>query len=345
MILKRDGIRNVLTGATLLGTGGGGSLEEALDLTASVDNLNIVKTEELQKESNVFSAFTVGTLNDKISKEAIVKAKELFFSECGNEFDGIIPVEAGPGSIGESIYLSSQLGIPLVDGDLVGYRAAPEIFLETITLKGLERAPIVSVNNRLEAVFIKVDPGCKEIEKFLREFAVKSCGIAFVCGYPLKLGDIADCAGFGSISFCQKIGELLSAGKFLQSASKLGFSIIGEGIVNSVSLKDNNGFLSGSFMIENKNAVFEIKIKNENIVCNKGSKTIATSPDLICLYDKQKNIGVYNRELKNGTEVCILGLQAMPIWRTKAGIKLFSPKNLGFTEEYVDFKEAINNIE
>src|SRR3989338_3576613 len=110
--------------------------------------------------------------------------------------------------------MASRLNLPVLDGDIVGYRASPEVFLETITLKGLKRTPLVIANNKGDVGCLENSNDCIFIEKFLRKFAADSGGIAYVCGYPLKVKDIKGIIGDCSLSFCLKLGKFMKEEKY-----------------------------------------------------------------------------------------------------------------------------------
>jgi len=334
--ITREECNEIIVGGTLLGTGGGADPVRGKQLIEKVQNLNLCSLDELNDDDYVFCIFMIGSSGmEEQSSSGVLLAKQNFFKLCNRSFKGIIPVELGGGALGETLFIANELKLPIIDADVVGGRAAPEVFLETITLRGIARTPLVVANNNGDVASLTNSNDYLFVEKFLRSFATQSGGIAYVCGYPLRVGDIKGVVAEESVTRCMELGKKMTSGKYEEIASENIFSFIAEGIVTSVTTENLDGFLQGEYTIQSGKDTFEITIKNENIICKKNEKTIVTVPDLICLYNLETNEGVYNRDIVLGLKVAILSAPAIPIWRTPEGIKLFSPKNLGFNEETV----------
>ncbi|MDP3998241.1 MAG: DUF917 domain-containing protein [bacterium] len=79
-----------------------------------------------------------------------------------------------------------------------------------------------------------------------------------------------------------------------------------------------------------------IIFKNENLVFLRNGKVVLTCPDSISLLDLGTFEAINNFESNNGKRVAILGRKSIPIWRTRKGKKLFSPKKIG-----LDFKQKL----
>lgn len=340
--LNKEDCENMIIGGTLMGTGGGADPNRGMRLIKDVGQISIVKLEELDEDNLVCCTFMIGSssMSEKSSLGATL-AKELFLKIVNTEIKAIVPVEIGGGALGEAIFMSNELKLPIVDGDIVGFRAAPEVFLETITMKNLKRTPLVVANNKGDVACLTESNNYKFIEKFLRSFAINSENVAYVCGYPLKVKDLKGVIGEGSVSLCVLLGSKMRESQYCEVVKEGNFYVIGEGVVKQINLKNEKGFLIGKYYIEGGRDNFTIKVKNENIVCLKNANTIITSPDLICMYDLKKNKGTYNAELKTGTLVAIFARKAIPLWRSKKGISLFSPSSLGFNEDYVQFEKLI----
>ena len=340
--LSKEDCVSIIIGGTLLGTGGGADPVKGMKLIEPLKKVKLLKLNELKDEDLVFCTFMVGSSGAKETNlEIACAAKRDFFNFFNSDFNAIIPVELGGGALGESLAMAATLNLPLVDADIVGYRAAPEIFLETITLKNLSRTPLV-VRSEKGSMAILVDSSDSNFtEKFLRDFAINSGGVAYVCGYPLKIKDIKDIVGNDSISFCLKVGKAIQEKTFTPNLKEFGFVKLDEGVISQVELLNYNGFLQGFYEVKSKKDIYRVLVKNENILCKKNNRTLVTTPDSICILNAEKEEPVYNRDIQPGMKVLILLRKAIPIWLSKQGIYLFEPRNIGFTERYVDFEKEL----
>ena len=101
------------------------------------------------------------------------------------------------------------------------------------------------------------------------------------------------------------------------------------------------GFLVGEALIVDGKSEARVWFKNENLMLWVDGKLKACAPDLICMLNTKNVYGTYNRDLAKGNQVTVVGIPALPIWRTKKGKELFGPRAFGFEEDYVDFKVSL----
>jgi len=65
-----------------------------------------------------------------------------------------------------------------------------------------------------------------------------------------------------------------------------------------------------------------------------------TVPDLICVFDDDRNDPNLNPFFHEGLKVSVIGLPAPAQWRTRRGLELFGPKHFGFAIEYQPIEET-----
>jgi|GEM_PF-1851502 len=331
-IFTNNDINNVLVGSTLLATGGGGPLEEAKSI-ADVSSVKVAQFSDFSPTDKVFTAFGVGGKVAVDPVESVKKALNTFEELYNFPLVGIIPVEIGPLSTASAFFLANQLDVPLIDADIVGFRSSPEIFLETISLKNLRREPCVISNGKDVAVLAE-SSSYQFTEKFLRSFANLSGGEAYVIGYFLDVKDLEEVVGIKSISFAKELGKDLICGKkepnnYLSILEKYDFKSFGEGIIVQEEKKVEAGYTTGKYVIKTSTDIFEIYYKNENIVMIKNGYLFLTVPDLIVLFDPSTYLGLNNYDVNLNKRITICAKRSIPIWRTDAGLKLFSPRNIG----------------
>ena len=342
--LSKKDLTNLIIGSTLLSTGGGGSFLSAKKLTGKIKKIpKLAGLDELKDDSLVVTVFGVGgkeNCNPAVTSKIALRSFENIFRK---KIAAIIPVEIGPLATIVGVFAASVNNLPVLDADIVGFRSSPEVFLETITMANLSREPSVIANDKGDILILYKSKNIKTTEDIFRNFAALSGGDAFVAGYPLTVKQIRNIVGRESISTSIKLGSQLT--KLREKKMTLsgfcrrsGFATLGEGKITKEEKIIKKGFSFGKIQILNKSSGVNFKVitKNENIILLKNKKATLTVPDSICLLDKKTFTGILNFENNFGKEVFILGKKAIPIWRTKKGKTLFSPKNLGF-----DFKQKL----
>lgn len=336
LLVQKD-YRDILEGANLLGTGGGGTIAGGLSLIKKISKpIELLSLKELKSNETICTVFGVGGKENCDPLIASKTAMTVFEKILRKKISALIPVEAGAESIGTVLFIANELGIPVIDGDIVGLRSSPEIYLETITLANITRTPCVIADDKGTTEILKQEKNVTKVESFLRNFATKVGGDAFVAGYPMEAGKIKNVIAQCSITIAKETGralEELRAGKLTLGSfcKKTGWKLIDIGKVVKKKSATQKGFIQGLYEIVAGYKIYTVVFKNENLVLLRNKKVILTCPDSISLLDLNRLEGVNNFEENRGKQVVILGKKAIPIWRTKEGKKLFSPKNLGFS--------------
>lgn len=336
-ILRQKDYKSILEGANLLGAGGGGTISSGLSLIKKIAKpIELISLKELRNNEIICTVFGVGGKENCDPLLASKTAMTAFKKTLNKKISALIPVETGAESIGTALFIASELGIPVIDGDIVGLRSSPEIYLETITLANIARTPCVVADDKGTTEILKQEKNVSKIESFLRNFAIKVGGDAFVAGYPMEAGEIKNVIAQRSITIAKETGralEELRAGELPLGSfcKKTGWKLIDIGKVAKKKSASQKGFIQGLYEIGAGYKIYTVVFKNENLVLLQNKKVILTCPDSISLLDLDRLEGVNNFEENRGKRVAILGKKAIPIWRTKEGKKLFSPKHLGFS--------------
>lgn len=325
----------ILAGANLLGTGGGGTILSGRLLTKRISKpVQLISFSELKATELVSTVFGIGGKGSCDPIIASQTAMALFQTIMKSRVSAIVPVETGAESIATVLFIASELDVPVVDGDIVGLRSSPEIYLETITLTNISRTPCVIADDKNNSAVLRNQKKPEAIEKFLRDFAVSVGGDAFVAGYPMIASTIKKVIARKSISTAMSTGILLSqlANRDIDLKTLCLFSewqLIDTGKIVKTIISNTKGFVDGRYEIKSNNNVYTVIFRNENLVLLKNESVLVTCPDSISLLCMDSFEGVNNFEENEGKTVAILVKKAIPIWRTKKGKKLFSPKNLG----------------
>lgn len=320
MKLSKRQTQKIIKGSTILGTGGGGRLDSALSVIEKLAPPNLISFDDLNPDDIVITAYGAGGLTKpKSTTKTMIKGLNLLQQRLGKPIKAIIPVEIGPYSLAAAFEIAAQLDVPVVDGDLVGYRSVPEIYIELVTLADLSRCPLVFGNNEGDIVLLEETSSPERLEQIIRSFADESVSNTFVLGYPYSKIELDKCLAKGSVSYCQKVSSVLNED----------FQFVGSGTVIKDVKEEVDGFTKGYIQVADSETTFKVEFKNEYLVLLKNEEVTVTCPDFICIVDQVTGLGLNNGEENTGKQVSIYVRPALGQWRTKQGLALFSPGKLG----------------
>jgi DUF917 family protein len=320
MKLNKRQTQEIIKGSTILGTGGGGRLDSAMSIIEKLESPTLISFDDLSPDDIVITAYGAGGLTKpKSTSQIMTKGLKLLQQRLGKLIKAIVPVEIGPYSLAAAFEMAAQLDIPVVDGDLVGYRSVPEIYIELVTLADLSRCPLVFGNNEGDIVLLDETSSPERLEQIIRSFADESASNTFVLGYPYSKTELGKCLAKDSVSYCLKMESVLGKD----------FQLVGSGIVTEDVKQEVDGFTKGYLSVNDPKTTFRIEFKNEYLVLLKNKEVLVTCPDFICAVDQSTGLGLNNGDDNTGKQVSIYVRPAIEQWRTKQGLALFSPGKLG----------------
>lgn len=141
--LNRENLLDILYGCAILGTGGGGSLDEGIEMIdealAAGKEFKLTTFEEMSPEDVIGTPYACGAISplteEEIKKYARLKeTDESFYILCmkqlerflGREVSAVISTELGGGNTATAFYVGAMTGRPIVDGDPAG-RSVPAL--------------------------------------------------------------------------------------------------------------------------------------------------------------------------------------------------------------------------
>jgi len=262
-----------------------------------------------------------------------------------------IPFECGPLDTGQ-LFSAARRGLPLVDGDLAGYRAVPEISLWKLNVYDAPLTPFVVQTTFGDLIIFQEIFSHQRFEDLCRHIAMISGGssspVVSMEGKYVKMGKTHN-----TMSLAIKVGEAIHKAvdggddpiaALLKTTN--GYKIF-EGKVAYHVNEPEGGFHFGYTWIEGTGAwqgkTFKLYYKNENQISWIDEKPYITCPDPFTVIDKKTGIGLSNfntMEWNPGREVAVTALKAADHWRTERGLKIYRPKHFGFDIEF----KPIENI-
>jgi|YelNatPaOPRAMG01_1025707.scaffolds.fasta_scaffold10415_6 DUF917 family protein len=360
-VLTEEDVKNLIAGATILGTGGGGDPKEGLEILMddlkTGRTLSLASASDLNSNSLVVCAYFCGSMpppGESGGKrlglnQGMLKALKILEGRVGKKVSAVIPTEIGGGNTAIAFHLASMLKVPVLDGDQVG-RAAPELNQSTYIIHGVKAAPSVIADLHGNLVVVEDYVNISNYEAIARNLAVALGGSVLIIDSPVTAAKAGKVAVKGTISKAITLGKIINDAKkqgknAIDAAIRFleGFKIF-RGLIKSHSLRVEGGFLTGYIEVEGteewRGHHFKVWVKNENIIGWRDGKVIVMAPDLLCIVDKNCN-GITNSELKLGMEVVVIGIRAPDIWRTKKGIELFGPKHFEFDFDYTPVEKLV----
>jgi DUF917 family protein len=359
--LEMSELREILVGAALLGTGGGGSLKEGLrhveaELNAG-HSIRLADPDELPQDTVVATPYYCGSLaptgktafragNAPYEGQECQLAVRVLERALGTRIGATVATELGGGNTAAALSVAAQLGLPAVDADGAG-RSVPDLQHSTYFVAGIPIAPMGIANKYGDRVVVQEVEDDFHAEALVRAMAVASGGHVGVADHPGKLGEVRKGLVEKSISFSQRVGKAI-LGKTTNPVQRIleatdGFLLF-EGLVSrDCKYEDKEGFTFGEIDVRgtgrNRGARYRIWFKNENIISWRNGRVDVTAPDLICLFDADRAEPILNPWAKKGQHVVVFGIPAPALWRTPRGIAGFGPKYFGFTAKFVPVEQ------
>ncbi len=363
--LSKENIIDLLTGCTVLGTGGGGDLARGIALMeddfAKKRPLNLMTVDEIPDEALIGTPYGCGAPKTGEAKEsdrfqtlphlkdsAATYAFKRMEEYMGKKFTAVSTTELGGENTAEALHIACMLGLPVMDADPAG-RAVPELQHSTYFIKGLPICPAAVATNFGESMILEKACDDFRAEEIIRSIAVVSDNEVGVVDHPLSGKVYRDSVIAGAITTAEKIG------KIVREKCREGGRIVAETIAKENSgrylfrgrLTDapwemSGGFNKGKIIIEGicdfSGKKYEIAFKNETMVSYIDGKADVMIPDLICMIDGNgKPFTIPN--FKDGMEINVFALPAHEYWRSEKGISIFGPRAMGYDLDYRPFEK------
>ncbi len=359
-IKTEDQVRALVLGATILGTGGGGSPSDGLrmlnDVLKKGKTIKLVDVEEIPRDGFVVVPYDVGSIapDAKIKKpvrikEPIRRAFEEMERIIGGKIVAVVASEIGGGNTSVALSIAAELDIPAIDGDLLG-RAAPELHQCTVNIFGIPMYPSVIVGESGNVVVIREYSDIDDYEAIARYLSVLSGKYVSVVDTPMNYDRASKAIIRKTISTSIRLGEeVIKARNEKRDPVRAVVDVLNgwkifEGVVERYEWRDEGGFLKGEVFIkgvrEFSGKTLRSWIKNEHIMVWIDGKPVVMPPDIFILL-REDGEPITNTELREGAKVCGVAAKAPAIWRTSEGLKYFGPRHFGFDYDYVPVEELI----
>lgn len=268
----------------------------------------------------------------------------------GKPIDAVLRSEADGATL-EGVMLASDLGVPIVDGCLVG-RSVPELQQQIPTILGIPASPAAFVSRWGDTIILAHAFDDYRVEDIARALAVGSAGSVSGVDTMISGRDVKRSLIPGALTQAILLGksarEAVEQHKDpIQAILKImhGYKMF-HGVVAEDDTKGERGFTWSVVTLEgvkeDEGHTYKIWTKNENIVAWYDGKVDAMAPDTLMDLDPRTgdaHNGPTLGAFQVGAEIVMVGWPADPRWRQPKGIEVFGPRHFGFDFDYAPIEE------
>ncbi|HEW63532.1 DUF917 domain-containing protein [Fervidicoccus fontis] len=365
-VLSGEYLENIVWGATLLGSGGGGSSENGLQLVKEIKKLGksikLLELEDIKENYHIATVAGMGAplaLKEKgFNKEALYafEALEKLYNLAGIKIDAIMPVETGGFNSLVPFYVAAYKDLPIADFDGAGGRAVPELGTLLYRLYKIPSSPLTLANKRGDTIAIWLeDPlDAKTGEEISRHITVAFEMLSGIAGWVITGWQAKNYMNPKSLSNTIEVGKAIedakNAGKDPVKAAVdilKGYELF-RGTITSIDVKTMEGFDFGRTTLEGmgnySGKKFYIDFKNENMIAwKRENEPAAMAPDLICLITLD-GTPVTNADIKIGMKIAAIGFASGKKWRDAPNFfEAWKPilTKMGYKGEYIPIEKLV----
>jgi uncharacterized protein len=359
--LSKQDLHDILYGCTILGTGGGGSLDKGLALVdealAKGKVFRLVDFAEVPDDAWIAIPYNCGSISPstpelearyaglpQINEPLPYLAYKALEEYVGAEFYGVMSTELGGGNTAEALYVGAWLGKYIIDADPAG-RSVPELQHSTYFINDIPIYPMACANQFGDVAILPHVVNDLRAEALVRAMAVASKNRIGVADHPARASALRNTVIKGAISYAWKIGKAYRQARESQKQAAPVIAEIGgghmlfEGTVSSHFYDTVDGFTIGDVYISGEGAYegsdYHIWFKNEHMIAWRDEQVDVTVPDLIIVFNEENGEPNINPFFKDGMRVSVIGLPCAAEWRTPRGLHEFGPRHFGYDIDFV----------
>ena len=347
-------IRDIATGAAILGCGGGGDPEIGRLLAEEAIRTNgpvtLLDPDDLPEEAFVLASAMMGAPTVVIEKvprgDEPLRAFRKVEAFLHRQADAVCSMECGGLNSTIPILVAAQARLPLLDGDGMG-RAFPELQMETFSVYGVRGSPACVADEDGNTVLCETATDL-DMEWLLRGVTIRMGGAAYLAHYPMSGADFRRTAVPRTLSLALSLGRAVGAARQGQKdpieavAGSFAGTAYGpvralfSGKVVDVERETRRGFALGRVEIARAgrggggDGRLRISFQNENLVAWDGDEVAATVPDLILVLDPETGRAITTERLHYGQRVVVLSVGAPAIMRTPQALRVWGPEAFGY---------------
>ncbi len=363
--LTRENILDILYGCAILGTGGGGTLEDGINHIEEAFSFGkkfiLADFDEVDPEAMIGTPYFCGAISPLTEEEEkkfgnlpetekypALLALEAVEKYLGKDIPLMISTELGAENTSIAFYTAAMPDRVILDGDPAG-RSVPALQHSTYYLDDIPMYPLGACTDFGEAMVISYLPSDMRGEDILRAIAAVSRNSVAIVDHIASAKDIGASVIRGAITRAEKIGRAFR--EAVKSGSDLGGTVseaaggkrIFRGVIRENSYETRDGYTFGDMYIKGEGEFegheLHIWYQNENIMSYLDGEVFVTVPELVVVLDLDNKMPQMNPYARAGEHVDVLCLPADMPWMTEKGLACFGPKSFGFEKEWEPYLE------
>lgn len=334
--LTPDDFESLAAGSALLGSGGGGDGrigQNLLSVLPSDTRIEVVSAEALPDDAGVVHVGTVGS-PDVVSERLLdpadfARAAEAIAELVGRDVDAIGCIEVGGLNTLISVLVSAHLGVPIIDGDLMG-RAFPRIHMTLLSAHGQQSTPLSLVSPSQDVALLK-DGSPQRIEAMLAAIVSAMGGAAALAIYPVYAAELRSIGMGPSLSHCLEIGRAFVGNvnrETTELTNLIGGQLVAEGVIEEISSGNESDPSSLTIVNSLLQTVARIDFIDEFLAVTVDGVCVAITPEIIIALDRTTNRPLRCDEVTRGQSVVVSTLPSIHEWPEEA-LSLVGPQAYG----------------
>lgn len=358
--LTTDDLGDLVRGAALLGTGGGGDPQIGQTLVAAAMHeygpVTVVDPDELDDDDLVVPTALMGAPSVLVERlprgNEPVDALRALESVLGRTATATMPIECGGINSTIPLFVAARLGIPVVDADGMG-RAFPELQMETFAVYGVDGSPLAIADEHGHTAVVHTESDNAKMESWARALTIRMGGVGYIAEYGMSGADVKRTAVPRTLSLALRLGRTIreARGGHRDPVQALSDEladtlyehgeVIFTGKVVDVERNTTEGFTRGTAHIAafDGDAECTIDFQNEYLVARVDGQLRVVVPDLITTVHLETAEPITAESLRYGHRVHVFAISTPHVMRTPAALATFGPGAFGLAEEFVPFEQ------
>jgi DUF917 family protein len=349
--ITAEQLEDIALGAAVLGTGGGGDpyvgklmAQQAIRRNGPV---KLLDPEELADDDLVIPSAMMGAPTVMLEKTPrgteIVTAFEAIQAYLGRPAAATMSIEAGGLNSTTPFVVAAELGIPLLDADMMG-RAFPEIQMCSPTMYGVTATPMAIADEKGNSAILNTIDN-KWTETLARTVTIDMGCSSMIALFPMSGRKAKEACVLRTITKIERIGQTIREAHRRHDdpieavRAVTGGFVVWRGKIADVARRTETGFARGEAAIaglgEDEGRTLRIAFQNEFLIARTDDETVVSTPDLITVLDAETGEPITTETMRYGFRVVVLGIPCDPRWRTPEGLALVGPGYFGYDGTYV----------
>lgn len=360
--LSTEDLGDLVRGAALLGTGGGGDPAIGRTLVAEAMResgpITIVEPHELDDDDLVIPTALMGAPSVLVERlprgTEPVTALRTLERRLGRTATATMPIESGGINSTIPLFVAARTGLPVVDADGMG-RAFPELQMETFAIYGISGSPLAAADQNEYTAVIETGADNRTMEQFARAVTVRMGGVSYIAEYPMSGADVKRTAIPGTLTLALRLGRTIREAReqhvdpvdalrrtVADTIYRYG-EVVFTGKVVDVDRRTVEGFTRGRARIVafDSDATCVVDFQNEYLTLDIDGRRVTTVPDLITILHSDGAEPITAETLRYGQRVCVFVMGTPDMMRTPAALAVFGPAAFGLDSDFVPVEQLV----